>query len=56
MRFIIFEVCRSFWFAKLHQKAERHMLSTKVADGPAIGPGQSTRPTIKLNRTIILIS
>jgi hypothetical protein len=29
------------------------VLSTKVTDGPALGPGQSARPAIILTRVII---
>jgi hypothetical protein len=52
--FLSFHLC--FWFVKLHQKTTGICWAPKVADGSALGPGQSVCPAIRLTRVIILIS
>jgi hypothetical protein len=48
--------CWCFWFAKLHQKAGGICWTPKWANGPALGPGRSACPEIRLTRMFILIS
>jgi hypothetical protein len=45
-----------FWFAKLHQKVGGICWTPKWADCPALGPGRSACPEIRLTQMFILIS
>jgi hypothetical protein len=56
MRSIVSEVRWCFWFAKLHQKTEGHVLNIK--SGRRSGPRVRTvhAPAMRLTRVIIIIS